>query len=317
MSNFMSMIMARDAADSNVQQLGVSKKMVIYTSDEAHYSIAKNASFSGVGRENVRYISAKSDGKLDTEALEKMIIADIENGLHPFLINATAGTTVLGTFDDVDTIGDIAKRHNVWFHVDGAYGGCVIFSEKHKHLIKGLEKSDSFTINPHKALGTPLSCSVFITKHKKKLISSFSQDASYLYQGDSDDYNLGKTSIQCGRRNDAFKFWALWKSVGSSGLETMIDQLFDLADIAREYVQDNSNYTLYSHEESTAVCFNYKDIPAAEICNALANSGKLMVGHGSFKEDTFVRFVTVNSRLTKSDILGFFKKFEAFAEERF
>jgi len=317
MSNFMSVIMARDAADSDVREKGVTKQMIIYTSDEAHYSIAKNASFSGIGRENVRYITALEDGKLDTDALEKMIIADKANGLHPFLINATAGTTVLGVFDDVDKIGDIAKRHNVWFHVDGAYGGCVIFSEKHKHLIKGLEKSDSFTMNPHKALGTPLSCSIFITKHKEKLVGSFSQDASYLYQGDSDDYNLGKISIQCGRRNDAFKFWALWKSVGSTGLESIIDQLFSLADIARDYVRNHPDYTLYSHEESTAVCFNYKDIPAATICNALASNGKLMVGHGLFKEETFVRFVTVNSRLRKSDILGFFEKFEAFAEEQF
>ncbi len=317
MSNFMSVIMARDAADSDAQQAGVSKKMIIYTSDEAHYSIAKNASFSGVGRENVRYIAAKENGKLDTDALERMIIADRENGLHPFLINATAGTTVLATFDDIDTIGDIAKRQNVWFHVDGAYGGCVIFSEKHKHLIKGLEKCDSFTINPHKALGTPLSCSVFLTKHKQQLVSSFSQDASYLYQGDSDDYNLGKTSIQCGRRNDAFKFWALWKSVGTKGLEAIIDQLYNLADIARDYVNNHPDYTLYSHEESTAVCFNYKDVPADSICNALANHGKLMVGFGSFKDDKFVRFVTVNSRLQKSDILEFFKKFETFAAEQF
>lgn len=317
MSNFMSIIMARDAADSNAMHHGVSKKMIIYTSNEAHYSIAKNASFSGIGRENVRYITADSKGRLDTVALEKMIITDKANGLHPFMINATAGTTVLGAFDDIDTIGDIAKRQKVWFHVDGAFGGSVIFSKKHRHLIKGLEKSDSFTMNPHKALGTPLSCSIFITKDNNKLLKSFSQDASYLYQGDSDDYNLGKTSIQCGRRNDAFKFWALWKSVGSTGLEAIIDQIFDLSEVARDYVREHPDYTLYNEKDSMAVCFNYKDIPADKICNALAQHGKLMVGHGCFNDDTFVRFVTVNSRLEKSDVRGFFEKFEVFAEEQF
>ena len=315
MSNFMAMIMARDKLDKEAKYHGITKQMVVYTSDEAHYSISKNASFSGVGRENVRFIVANPDGSLDTLALEKMIITDRENGLHPFLINATAGTTVMGAFDSLEIIAQIAKRQNVWFHIDGAYGGCAIFSEKYKHLLNGIENSDSFTMNPHKSLGTPLSCSVFVTKHKQQLVESFSQDASYLYQGDSDDYNLGKTSIQCGRRNDAFKFWTLWKSVGTKGLGDIIDRLFELADIARDYISEHPDYTLYSYKHSTSVCFNYKDIPADDICNALAQHGELMVGHGCFKDETFVRFVTVNSKITKSDILSFFQKFENFAEK--
>ncbi|MGJ8655398.1 MAG: pyridoxal phosphate-dependent decarboxylase family protein [Akkermansiaceae bacterium] len=313
MSNFMSMLMARDACDSEIKEMGMRKQLVIYTSQEAHYSVAKNAMFSGIGRENIRYLPVNDRGQIETSLLENMIIQDRDNGLHPCLINATAGTTVLGAFDDLDTLGDIAKRQHVWFHVDGAYGGSVIFSEKYKHLVKGLEKSDSFTINPHKMLGTPLSCSMIVTRHKQQLLDSFSQDASYLYQGDSDDYNLGKTSLQCGRRNDAFKFWTLWKSIGTNGLEKIIDQLFHLADVAREYVRKHPDYTLYSFEESTAICFNYKAIPADKICNALSKKGKLMVGYGLFKEDTFVRFVTVNSLLTEGDIVRFFDQFEEFA----
>lgn len=314
MCNFMSVIMARDAYDANIKNKGVSKQLIIYTSQDAHYSIAKNATFSGIGRDQVRYIPVNNQGQIQTDLLEDQIAEDKTNGLHPFLINATSGTTVLGAFDDLDTLGDIAKKHQIWFHVDGAYGGCVVFSKKHKHLLKGLEKSDSFTINPHKMLSTPLSCSMFVTKHKKQLHESFSQDASYLYQGDSDDYNLGKTSIQCGRRNDAFKFWSLWKSVGTKGLEKMIDQLYHLGNVARDYVENHPDYTLYSFKESTAVCFNYKNISPDKICNALAENGELMVGFGTFKESTFVRLVTVNSRLTDDDIVRFFERFEKFAE---
>lgn len=314
MSNFMSVIMARDLCDTQIKHMGMRKQLVAYTSSEAHYSIAKNAAFAGIGRDNVRYLPVNDLGEMETDLLEKMILEDREKGLHPFLINATAGTTVLGAFDDLDTLGDIAKKHELWFHVDGAYGGSVLFSKKHKHLLKGLEKCDSFSINPHKMLGTPLSCSMIVTKHKSQLVDSFSQEAKYLYQGDTDDYNLGKTSIQCGRRNDAFKFWTLWKSIGTNGLEKIIDQLYHLADVGRDYVKGHQDYRLYSFEESTSVCFNYKDIPADKICNALADHGKLMVGHGSFKGDTFVRFVTVNSRLTESDIVRFFKEFEAFAD---
>ena len=314
MSNFMSVIMARDAYDAEIKNMGMRKQLVIYTSQEAHYSIAKNATFAGIGKENVRYLPVNDLGQMETDPLDKWVAEDKAKGLHPFLINATAATTVLGAFDDIDALADIAKKHNIWLHVDGAYGGSAIFSKKHKHLLKGIEKCDSFTINPHKMLGTPLSCSIIVTKHKQQLIESFSQDASYLYQGDGDDYNLGKTSLQCGRRNDAFKFWTLWKSVGTKGLEKIVDQLYHLADVARDYVKKHPDYTLYSFEESTAVCFNYKDISPEKICNALSEEGKLMVGHGSFKEDTFVRFVTVNSRLTEADIIRFFERFEKFAE---
>lgn len=314
MSNFMALIMARDAYDENIRNKGLQKQLVIYTSKEAHYSIAKNASFAGIGKENIRYLPVNDSGQMESSLLDKWIEEDKAKGLHPFLINATAATTVLGSFDDIDVLSDIAQKHHIWLHVDGAYGGSVIFSNKHKHLLNGVEKCDSFTINPHKMLGTPLSCSIIVTKHKKQLIKSFSQDASYLYQADSDDYNLGKTSIQCGRRNDAFKFWTLWKSVGTKGLEKIVDQLYHLADVARDYVRKNPEYTLYSFDESTAVCFNYKDISPEKICNALSEEGKLMVGYGSFRDNTFVRFVTVNSRLIEEDIIGFFKQFEQFAE---
>jgi sulfinoalanine decarboxylase/sulfinoalanine decarboxylase/aspartate 1-decarboxylase len=314
MSNFMAMIMARDAYDAEIKNMGMRKQLIIYTSQDSHYCIAKNATFSGIGRENVRYLPVNDLGQMETHLLENLIAEDRAKGLHPFLINATAATTVLGSFDNIDQLGDIAKKHHIWLHVDGAYGGCVLFSKKYEHLLKGIEKCDSFTINPHKMLGTPLSCSIIVTKHKQQLSESFSQDANYLYQGDNDDYNLGKTSIQCGRRNDAFKFWTLWKTVGTKGLENIIDQLFHLADVARDYVENHPDYTLFSFKESTAVCFNYKNVPPDKICNALAENGVLMVGHGSFKEDTFVRFVTVNSRLTEVDIIRFFKKFEEFAD---
>ncbi len=313
MSNFMAMIMARDAYDAEIKHQGVRKQLVVYTSKEAHHSIAKNASFSGVGKGNIRYIDTNNKGQMDMSKLETAILKDMYDGLHPFFINVTAATTILASFDEINPAANLAEKYGLWLHVDGAYGGSVIFSQKHKHLIKGLERSDSFTMNPHKMLGTPLSCSMIVTKHKQQLLESFTQEASYLYQGDNDDFNLGKTSLQCGRRNDAFKFWCLWKSIGTKGLEKVVDQLFYLADVGREYVRTHSDYKLYSFDESTSVCFNYKGIPADKICNVLASNARLMVAHGTFKEDTFVRFVTVNSRLEKCDIINFFKKFEEFA----
>ena len=315
MSNYMALVMARDAKDPNCRTDGMSKPMVVYTSKESHYSNGKNASFAGIGKNNIRYISADSKGRMIPEKLEKQIIEDLEEGLLPTYVNVTAGTTVLGAFDPINNIADITEKYGVWLHVDGAYCGSVIFSNHYKHLVTGIERSNSFSYNAHKMIGTPLTCSIILVNDKKHLYDSFSNQADYLYQTDGDDFNLGKTSFQCGRRNDALKFWTLWKSLGTNGLKQIVDHQFELADVAREYVRNNSNYTLYSFDDSISICFNYKNIDPSALCTALYQHQITVVGFGSFEEDTFIRLVTINANNEKSDILNFFKILEEFVDK--
>jgi sulfinoalanine decarboxylase/sulfinoalanine decarboxylase/aspartate 1-decarboxylase len=315
MTNYMAMVMARDAFDEKIKLEGVKREMIVYTSKESHYSTPKNASFSGIGRNNVRYVPCDEFGKIKVSELSRMIEEDRQKGLAPMMVNLTAGTTVMGAFDSIRDVREICDAHGMWIHLDGAYCGSVLFSQSYKHLIDGVELVDSFSYNAHKMLGTPLSCSVIVAKNKKHLHDSFSNDASYLYQTDHDEFNLGKTSLQCGRRNDALKFWTLWKSVGTKGLERIVDHQFDLADVARDYIKSNSDYTLYSYGESISVCFNYKGIPARTICTALYEHSELLVGYGSFGEDEFIRLVTINAQNKKSDIIRFFQTLESFVEK--
>ena len=312
MSNMMALIMARDHKNVNIRATGLKKQMTLYTSKESHYSISKNAALTGIGRDQVRLVNTNDKGEMLANHLEDLILNDLKSGFEPFFVNATAGTTVLGAFDDIEAISKVCKKHNLWLHVDGAYCGGVIFSSKYNYLVKGLEHSDSFSVNAHKMLGTPLSCSIIVTQHKTQLHHSFSNEADYLYQTDGDDFNLGKTSMQCGRRNDALKIWTLWKSVGTKGLERIVDKQFEMAEIARDYINNHKDYQLYSFKDSISVCFNYKNIPAKELCTALYENAELMVGFGKFKNEEFVRMVTINSCFEKEDILSFFKTLETF-----
>ena len=315
MTNFMSMLMARDYADPNSRKKGVTSNLIVYTSDVSHYSILKNTIFAGLGSENIRKIKTNERGEMIPSELESQIVTDVSEGHIPCMVNGTAGTTVLGVFDPISEIADICKKHNVWFHLDGALGGSVIFSKKYKHLIEGIEKTDSFSFNAHKMLGTPLTCSIIVTKNKKQLYESFSTDATYLYQTNQDEYNPGKISLQCGRRNDALKFWFLWKSVGTKGLEKMVDHEIFLADVARDYINKHPDYTLYSYDNSISVCFNYKKLAAPDLCTALYEKASLMVGHGSHRDDTFIRLVTINAANSKETILDFFADLEKFVDE--
>lgn len=317
MTNLMGLLMARDKSDPDARTEGIAKKMTVYTSAESHYSLPKNTAFAGIGRNYIRNIEADDYGRMRVDLLEAAIRQDIAAGYTPCFVNATAGTTVLGAFDPLREIGGVCQKYDVWFHVDGAYCGSVIFSDKFRHHVDGSELADSFTLNAHKMLATPLSCSIIVVREKKRLYDTFANKASYLYQTDNDEYNPGKISMQCGRRNDTLKFWTLWKSIGTKGIENLVEHQFDLAQRARDYVADNPKYTLYNTGDSVAVCFNYKDIDPKVICNKLYEEAEIMVGYGTFREQEFVRLVTVNSGNSHEDLENFFRKFEAFADEHF
>lgn len=135
--------------------------------------------------------------------LETRIQQTIAEGKRPFYVNATAGTTVLGAFDDLNGIADVCKKYNLWMHVDACLGGSVILSKTHKKLLNGIERTDSLSWNPHKSLGVPLQCSMFLIKEKGLLHQCNSTAAQYLFQQDKFydiSYDTGDKSVQCGRK---------------------------------------------------------------------------------------------------------------------
>jgi len=315
MANFMSLVMARDKKDGDIKTKGMQAKLIAYTSENSHYSLAKNTAFAGIGRDNIRYIKSNKVGQIDVSDFKQQLVKDIANGFVPFYLNATAGTTVLCAFDNLAELSPICKEYDIWLHVDGAFGGSVIFTNKYNHLVKGIELTDSFCFNAHKTLGAPLSTSVIVVKDNRDLYNSFNNDATYLYQTDDENYNLGQTSFECGRRNNALKFWTLWKAIGTEGIAKIVEHEFQLADTARNYVKDNEDYTLYSFDDSLSICFNYKDFEPEDLCTKLYQHNKLMVGFGYFHQQGFVRLVTINGENTNEDILNFFNVLEDFVSQ--
>jgi sulfinoalanine decarboxylase len=315
MANFMSLVMARDKKDAEIKNKGVQGKLLAYTSENSHYSLAKNTAFAGIGRDNIRYIKSNKVGQIDISDFKKQLENDIANGFVPFYLNATAGTTVLCAFDNLAELSPICKEYNIWLHVDGAFGGTVIFTDKYNHLVKGIELTDSFCFNAHKTLGAPLSTTVIVVKDNRDLYNSFNNDATYLYQTDDENYNLGQTSFECGRRNNALKFWTLWKAIGTNGIGEIVEHEFQLADTARNYVKYNEDYTLYSFDDSLSICFNYKDFDPVDLCTKLYQHNKLMIGFGYFLKQGFVRLVTINGENTNENILNFFEIMEEFVRD--
>lgn len=302
-SNLAAMIVARNEAQNSVRDRGISGScFTAYTSDQSHYSIQKNAGIIGCGRDNVRIIPSDNAGKMRVDILRTQITEDRQQGCVPYLINATAGTTVLGAIDPIADIVDVAREHNVWCHVDGAWGGSMLLSSEYRTPLDACADADSFVWNVHKMMGVPLQASVILIRAKGKLKKHFSEQADYLFQSEEDDYNPGMRSIQCGRRNDALKVWAAWQYYGHEGYERRVNIQMELAIHAVENITTDAALRLCMMPESPIVCFQVRGAPSKRICAEMDRQGIAKIGYGHFKGEDYIRLVCVNPDLTFDDI---------------
>ncbi|KOB77178.1 putative Cysteine sulfinic acid decarboxylase [Operophtera brumata] len=230
-------------------------ELILFTSEDSHYSLRKAAHWLGFGTESVRYIKTNDRGQMITSELAKSIQEEKDAGRHPLLVNGTAGTTVLGAIDELDEIADLCKRHGVWFHVDACWGGSLILSRKYKNRLKGVEKADSISWNPHKMAGAPMQCSAFLIRDKGLLHEANSAAAKYLFQQDKFydiSYDTGDKSV------DAFKLWVMWKARGDRGLSQLADHIMGLAEFCLETVSSRSGFRLVTAPlQCPNVCFWY------------------------------------------------------------
>ena len=303
LSNLAALLCARNAAIPHARDRGVDgRPLRVYSSADAHYSIRKGVGMLGMGRHNVVSIPCDAEGRMDPVALEAAIVADEAAGLTPVMINATAGTTVQGAFDPIDALADVAERTGVWLHVDGAYGGTMLLSEPRRHLLAGLHRADSFTWDAHKMMGVPLICSVILVRKRGVLTELLNESASYLFQGDTDLYNPGTRSLQCGRRNDVLKLWAAWQYHGMVGFAERVERQLLLANQLADRVAAAPEFSLLRRPASLNVCFELTGKPSDTICTRLNELGQAMVGHATVNDRCVIRVACLNPDLVTVDL---------------
>ncbi|CAH0547653.1 unnamed protein product [Brassicogethes aeneus] len=307
-------------------------RLVLFTSRDAHYSIKKLSSFLGIGTDNVYAINTDEKGKMDMKHLEEEVERSIKEGGAPFMVSATSGTTVIGAFDPLEKIHEICQKYGMWMHVDAAWGGGALMSKKHRYLLKGIEKADSVTWNPHKLLTAPQQCSTLLLKQDGILSAMNSANATYLFQKDKfydTKYDIGDKHIQCGRRPDVIKFWFMWKAKGTSGFEQHIDKVFENAKFFTDTIREREGFEMVIPEpECTNICFwyvppslrNRKSDPdyqdklhkvAPKIKEKMMREGTMMVTYQPLRETpNFFRIVFQSSGLNKSDMTYLIEEFE-------
>ncbi|XP_065220703.1 cysteine sulfinic acid decarboxylase-like [Planococcus citri] len=301
--------------------MNIGAHLIVFISEDAHYSIHKMAALLGIGERNVIAVKTDDFGRMDTAHLLQLIENYSQRpNYHPFMVIGTAGTTVLGTFDPIEEIAAICSKYKLWFHVDAAWGGAAIFSDKYKHHLKGIEKTDSFVWNPSKTLAVPQQCSLLCVRNGLLMKSAHSFGASYLFHDKfyGSGHDLGDTYIQCGRKPDVFKLWMLWKMKGYEGVKYHVNCLLERAEYLTNRIKENENFKLVCEPSYINICFWY--IPEAqrgqnigdiyqEIDKVAPRVGEIMLRNGSAminwqplrRFPNFFRFVCCSSAINDSD----------------
>jgi glutamate/tyrosine decarboxylase-like PLP-dependent enzyme len=237
-------------------------KPVLYASDEAHHSLDKSAGLLGLGRKSLRRIPVNAAAQMDTAQLETHIAQDKAAGFTPFCVVATAGTTNSGAIDDLVKLAKISKRHELWLHIDGAYGAAAIFSDQHRELVRGIELADSVTIDPHKWLAMPFAAGVVLTSHPEALQQAFATSTPYMPKKATtvaapvlDNFQV---STQWSRRMNSLKLWLTLQVHGRQAYEELIDRQLKLAAFFANWVRTSELFALATPQALPIVNFRVK-----------------------------------------------------------
>jgi glutamate/tyrosine decarboxylase-like PLP-dependent enzyme len=233
-----------EAVEEGVAAIGGAPP-VLYASAEAHHSLDKSAGLLGIGRKALRRIAVNDAAQLDPEMLVRSIAQDLATGRKPFCVVATAGTTNSGTVDDLPAISEICRQHQLWLHVDGAYGGVAIFSDQHRDLVRGIERADSITVDPHKWMAMPFAAGVILTSHPEILERAFSVAAPYMPKAAGAQLpDNSRISTQWTRRMNSLKLWLTLRVHGRQAYEELIDRQLKLSRSFVAWVKASGDFEL-------------------------------------------------------------------------
>lgn len=321
MSNFMGILLARDHYSHkflnwDIQKKGLppeAAKFRILCSKQAHFTITQSASILGLGQEAV--VAVNNEGFDESSLqLEQTIQQLKEDNLLPIVYVTTAGTTDFGSIGDISSLADCALRHDLWLHVDAAYGGALMFSTKHRHKLRGIDKADSVTIDFHKLLYQPISCGLFMVKNKDcfrylRLHADYLNPESNMELGIVD---LVYKSVQTTRRFDALKPFIALQHVGVEKIGEMIDYTIDLAQEVTGIIETMTAFELAYRTPINAIVFRYLPVSLGEgetdainrsIKNKLLLSGEAIIGQTDIQGRLFLKFTLLNPMITLSNIL--------------
>lgn len=309
LSNLTALMAARTYALPNSRREGVYGDVAVYVSRDAHSSIERAVEVLGIGSDTIRDVAIDKQRRMDAKHLRQMLKADIAQGVTPIAIAASAGTTLAGAVDPIEDIAAVAQEHDIWLHVDGAYGMPAAATELAKEQFAGLEQAHSITIDAHKWLFLPKPCGILLVRDRQYLVNAFTHDASYI-RDETRSQNPVEWTLEYSRPLRALKVWLAFQTYGAAAFRRAITQNLQQANLCAQLVQQSAQLQLLQTPQLSVVLFRHlpdnADIDInqhnQQLARALQADGRVYVAGANVDEIDCLRACFVNYRTQNSDV---------------
>lgn len=281
---------------------------VAYLTDQTHSSLPRDLHQLGFSPDQIRKLDSDADYKMPIGVLKEVIAADRAAGRHPLMVVASAGTTNSGTVDPLHEIADICRAENMWFHVDGAYGGPAAVTKRGREYLSGIGRADSLVLDPHKWFFQPYDIGATLVTRPGALERTFAMSPEYLQdvQSTTGAVNFGNRSLELTRRSRALKVWLSLRTYGAERFRQAVERGIELAEFAESYLRSKPDvWEVVSPAQIGVVCFALRDWAEGmhvARAQALTDSGYACVSSTRLKSRSVLRLCTINPLTTEDDI---------------
>ena len=294
------------------------EKATIYLSDQAHSSLDKALHLLGFAKEHIRKLPSDAQFRLPLEALERSIREDRDAGKRPFCIIASAGTTNTGAVDPLPELASLARKENLWLHVDGAYGAAAALSDRGRRLLSGLERADSLSLDPHKWLFQPFEIGCVLVREGLLLRDTFQILPEYLKDThqQSAEINFTDYGLQLTRSFRSLKLWLSLKYFGVAAFRAAIERGFELAEFTAACLRKMPGWEIVTPPQMAIVCFRYSgasDAAHLRLVQELIHDGFALITSTILRGRTVLRMCPINPRTTEADIEEALRRLDQFA----
>lgn len=287
---------------------------VAYISDQCHSSVARALRVLGLPLDRVRVVKSTNEFRMSVAGLQAQVAADRSEGLRPFCVVANAGSTNTGAVDRLREIADYCHSHDLWLHVDGAYGAPAVLTNKGKALLDGLELADSLSLDPHKWLFQSIEAGCLLVRDRSLLLRTFQVMPEYLRdtQGISEEVNFGNYGVQLTRSFRALKLWLSLKTFGLANFRNAIGRGIELAEVAERALRSSAEWEIVTPASLAVVTFRYIrpgfaadsiDVLQGRIVEAMLADGYAVASSTVLNARPVLRFCTINPRTTDAEMI--------------
>ncbi len=287
------------------------RRLGVMVSDQAHYCIQRAVKIMGYGEESIISVPTDENYQIRTGLLEECLLDARKKGIEVFALVGCAPSTATGIYDDLDSLRKFAKARNIWFHVDAAHGGAVIYSSKYKQLMKGSSFADSITIDGHKMMMMPGITTALLYRDGQHSHNTFKQKANYLLEDSKEEdwYNLAKRTFECTKHMMSLHWFAVLKLYGPSVFDEFVTRLYDLAALFADILSEETDFEMASEPMSNILCFRFCPNNSGEVSlndlnkkirQAILDDGSFYVVQTKLRGVQYIRTTIMNPFTTSS-----------------